>query len=223
MLNLTVLQGPDKGRKFELPNHEPQLIGRSSEALPISDNTVSRRHAELTPDDGIWWIRDLESQNGTYVNGIRITDRTRLRSGDQIRVGSSLFVFGQTEGDVPDVLRLLKPDQMEAEVERTLPSNDDSMILAEPEPGRAAIDHLRIIYKLTTLTTHTMDRQRLLAAVMDLVFNEFRPERGFIVLMDDMDTKSLKPIVVKYKTAPKHKDEARIHVSRTIVQHAIAK
>src|SRR5688500_14035383 len=68
MLIRTVLQGPDKGRKFELPDHEPQLIGRSSEALPLTDNTVSRRHAELTPDDGVWWIRDLHSQNGTYVN-----------------------------------------------------------------------------------------------------------------------------------------------------------
>ena len=47
MLVLTVIQGPDKGKRFELPMNEPQLIGRSSEALPLSDNTVSRRHAEL--------------------------------------------------------------------------------------------------------------------------------------------------------------------------------
>lgn len=74
---LTVIQGPDKGRRFELPDHEPQLLGRSSEALPLDDNAVSRRHAELTPDDGQWYIRDLESQNGTYVNGVRISDRAR--------------------------------------------------------------------------------------------------------------------------------------------------
>ena len=48
MLLLTVVQGPQKGKQFSLPDNEPQLIGRSSEALPITDNTVSRRHAELT-------------------------------------------------------------------------------------------------------------------------------------------------------------------------------
>jgi pSer/pThr/pTyr-binding forkhead associated (FHA) protein len=73
VLVLTVIQGPDKGKKFELPANEPQLIGRSSEALPNTDNAMSRRHAELTPDEGMWFIRDLQSQNGTYVNGLKIT------------------------------------------------------------------------------------------------------------------------------------------------------
>src|SRR5256885_2190304 len=102
VLILTVMQGPDKGRKFELPDHEPQLIGRSSEALPLTDNTVSRRHAELTPDDppGVWWIRDLQSQNGTYIKGLRIAGRTKLKPGDQIRTGATVFVFGASDGDI---------------------------------------------------------------------------------------------------------------------------
>src|SRR5690348_8197909 len=154
MLILTVIQGPDKGKSFQLPDHEPQLVGRSSEALPLRDATVSRRHAELTPDDGEWWIRDLTSQNGTWVNGTRIADRTRLRVGDQIRTGSTLFVFGRSDPeDEPDLVRLMRPSQMDTSVERTLQSNEDSMVLAEPEPRSAAIDHLRVIYRLTALTS----------------------------------------------------------------------
>ena len=191
MLILTVIQGPDKGRKYELPDHEPQLIGRSSEALPIDDNAVSRRHAELTPDDGVWYIRDLESQNGTYVNGLRIADRTRLRPGDQIRTGQTLFVFGQVESREASAVRVVGTKRMDASIDRTLPSvpivggtNDDSIILAEPEPRAAAIDHLRIIYRLTTmLTTRVMDRQQLLQGVMDLIFAEFHPQRGCIMLI----------------------------------------
>ncbi|MEE8155907.1 MAG: FHA domain-containing protein, partial [Phycisphaerales bacterium] len=64
MLVLHILQGPDRGKKFELPVDEPQLIGRSSESLSLTDGTVSRRHAELTPDDGRWYLRDLDSSNG---------------------------------------------------------------------------------------------------------------------------------------------------------------
>lgn len=221
MLVLTVMQGPDKGRKFELPDNEPQLLGRSSEALPISDNTVSRRHAELTPDDGVWWIRDLESQNGTYVNGLRIHARTRLHPGDQIRVGSSLFVFGSTDSRDPDVIRVLRAHEMDSEVEHTMPSNEDSVILAEPEPRAAAVDHLRVIYRLTTLTTQVMDRGQLLRSVMELVFNEFKPERGFIMLKGETPGEPMHPAVVKYQSAPRDPEDARIHVSRTILQHTI--
>src|SRR5699024_8881185 len=88
------MQGPDKGRQFELPDHEPQQIGRSSESLPLTDQTISRRHAELTPDDGRWYITDLASANGTFVNGVRVSKRRLLNAGDQIRTGTTLFLFG---------------------------------------------------------------------------------------------------------------------------------
>ncbi|MBX3358580.1 MAG: FHA domain-containing protein [Phycisphaeraceae bacterium] len=225
MLVLTVIQGPDKGKKFELPPNEPQLVGRSSEALPLIDTTVSRRHAELTPDSGEWFIRDLQSQNGTWVNGVRIRERTRLKPGDQVRTGSTLFVFGRAgPGDEEpiDVIRILRPDAMESNVERVMASNEDSVILAEPEPRSAAVHHLRVIYQLTTLTSQSLDRDSLLTGVMELVFNEFRPERGFIVLEDGISAPNgPRPSVVKYATRPAHKDDAKIEVSRTILQHAL--
>ena len=72
-----VLQGPDKGRRFELPD-APTLVGRESRQLPLTDNTVSRRHAELTPGDDGWVLQDLGSSNGTYINGLRVTNRYTL-------------------------------------------------------------------------------------------------------------------------------------------------
>lgn len=204
-----------------MPDGEPQLIGRSSEALPLSDSSVSRRHAELTPDDGAWWIRDLDSQNGTYVNGVRITTRARLKTGDQIQVGSTHLLFGRAAGEQAyDTIRVLLPGQIESSVERTLPSNEDSVILAEPEPRAAAMDHLRIIYHLTTLTAKGMDRQEFLRQVMDLIFEEFKPERGFIMLGGASSYETLQPAVVKHRAAV-DKEDRRIGVSRTILQHVI--
>jgi two-component system, NtrC family, sensor kinase len=224
VLILTVMQGPDKGRKFELPDHEPQLIGRSSEALPLTDNTVSRRHAELTPDDGLWWIRDLHSQNGTYVNGLRIAERMKLKVGDQIRTGATLFVFGASDDSLErDLVRLLSADAIAAEIEQTMVSNEDSVILAEPEPRAAAVDHLRVIYRLTTMTTQALSRQELLKRVLELVFAEFKPERGFILLGGGSESDPMKPAIVKYRTPPKDKDEAQFNVSSTIIKHAVQK
>ncbi len=258
MLVLSVIQGQSKGKKFELPDHEPQIIGRSSESIPIEDNAISRRHAELTPDDGLWFIRDLDSQNGTHVNGTRIRDRTRLRAGDQIRVGQTLMVFGQTETKAKDTVRFVGRDRVAANIERSIPSqgltpqgllstppgisNDDSVILSEPEPRAAAVDHLRVIYRLTSmLTQRVLNRQDLLENVMDLVFSEFFPQRGCIVLAEDMstiepvlpvdvkgapvmDSKSegrYIPVVVRHREAPLDPEEAKIHVSRTILSHVI--
>ena len=90
-----IVEGPDRGKKFELPLHEPQLIGRSTEALPFTDDTISRRHAELTPDDGTWHINDLDSANGTFVNGRMIVERTELIPGDRIRCGTMVAVLEQ--------------------------------------------------------------------------------------------------------------------------------
>ena len=89
---LHVIEGPDSKTAFSLPDLEPQLIGRSTEALPITDPSVSRRHAEMTPDGTNWFIRDLESTNGTLVNNEAIEGRTLLHPGDRIRCGSSLFM-----------------------------------------------------------------------------------------------------------------------------------
>lgn len=224
MLVLKIIDGPDKGKRFDVPDWEPQLIGRSSEALKISDQTCSRRHAELTPDDGQWYVRDLGSANGTYVNGRRIgSARVKLHLGDLIRAGSTVFAFGARRyGGVNNPVRALQDDLMDAIVEQRLESNEDSMIMAVPDPAAAAQEHLRIIYELTRITTQNLDRESLLEFVMELIFDEFEPERGFILIQDRPNDRP-EPVVVKYRTPPRSQDEGQIHVSRTIVSHVLSR
>lgn len=217
MLVLHILQGPDRGKKFELPAHEPQLIGRSSEALPISDSTVSRRHAELTPDDGRWYLRDLESANGTFVNGQRIKERVLLSPGDQIRCGSTLLAFAVTKDhdQRSSQVALMPAEAFAVTVESTSGAPGHDL-------ARAAAEHLRVVYELTALTASIFDRKELLEKVMDLIFGEFKPDRGFVLLQEGPADRP-DPIVVRYKVRPKTQDEGRIPVSRTIVQHTLEK
>ena len=225
MLVLHILQGPDRGKKFELPVDEPQLIGRSSESLALTDGTVSRRHAELTPDDGRWYLRDLDSSNGTFINGERIArDPVELSPGDQIRCGSTLVLFAIAPDDERVTLvRLVGPSEMDVTVEQRLDANEDSMILAEPDPVKAAMDHLRVIYELTALTGSMIDPEALLNRVMDLIFQEFKPDRGFILLKREVDDphSGFDPVVVRYKVRPKTTDEGHIPVSQTIIEHTL--
>jgi len=219
MLILTVLQGPDKGRRFELPDDEPQIIGRSSEALPLTDRTISRRHAALTPDDGQWWINDQQSANGTFVNGVRASGRVLLQAGDQIRTGSTLLVFGD-EGVGGHKVRVAKKDELDVNVEKTVMSNDDSVIMAVPDPSAAAVFQLKVIYELTALIGSETDQQHLLERVMDVIFEYFRADRGFILLQEDVKRKP-RAAVVRHRMAPRNTDEKQITISRTITQYVM--
>jgi pSer/pThr/pTyr-binding forkhead associated (FHA) protein len=88
-----VLEGIDKGRIFrELPT--PVTIGREEgNLLRLNDERVSRFHAKVQFDNGEIILTDLESTNGTRVNGNVIQIR-RLRPGDRVSVGRSILLFG---------------------------------------------------------------------------------------------------------------------------------
>ncbi len=91
-----VLEGVDKGRVFrDLPT--PVTIGREEgNVLRLNDERVSRFHAKIQQDNGDIILTDLESTNGTRVNGAVVQIR-RLRVGDRVCVGRSLLLFGSNE------------------------------------------------------------------------------------------------------------------------------
>ena len=70
------------------------VIGRSRDCeVVLSDQNVSRRHAEVRPSGGKWIVKDLGSTNGVKVNGRRITGPQSLKSGDTIELGTSTIDF----------------------------------------------------------------------------------------------------------------------------------
>jgi pSer/pThr/pTyr-binding forkhead associated (FHA) protein len=71
------------------------VLGRSKECdVQVPDPNVSRRHAELRQEGGAWWLVDLDSTNGTLLNGKRV-QRAKLSDGDTIRLGELELVFGR--------------------------------------------------------------------------------------------------------------------------------
>jgi diguanylate cyclase (GGDEF)-like protein len=84
--------GPDIGRRTPLTQRS-YVVGRENADLVIPRSAVSRQHSALSMDDaGEWWLADLGSTNGTFVNEERI-DRRQLQDGDQIRFGDAIFKF----------------------------------------------------------------------------------------------------------------------------------
>ncbi|HVT90347.1 MAG TPA: ATP-binding protein [Tepidisphaeraceae bacterium] len=229
MLTLLVLQGPDKGRRFELPDAQT-LIGRGSDQLPLTDNTVSRRHAELHPIAKEWILKDLGSANGTYVNGIRVNNTYTLKLGDQIRVGRSLLVFGAQPGisrvNSGQVALAGMEAGMDSSIMHAIPSGDDSMVLAVPEPSAAAMNNLKILYQLGAALGSSFSTDQVLEVVMDLVFESVKADRGFIVLLDESGEPVPRVVRMREEEDQDEKipvgDDPKIQASRTIINHVVS-
>jgi pSer/pThr/pTyr-binding forkhead associated (FHA) protein len=89
---LVVQRGPNAGSKF-LVDKDVTTAGRHPESdIFLDDVTVSRRHAEFERKDGQFFVRDVGSLNGTYVNRQRV-DRAELASGDELQIGKFKLTF----------------------------------------------------------------------------------------------------------------------------------
>ncbi|MGI5864812.1 MAG: diguanylate cyclase [Myxococcales bacterium] len=90
---LVVIHGDDLGRKFDL-EREVTVIGRSSSCdIQVDQDSISRQHARIVHDSKGLSILDMGSTNGTFVNDELIEGSQRLRNGDLIKIGRTIFKY----------------------------------------------------------------------------------------------------------------------------------
>lgn len=226
---LIVLQGPDKGRTLRTGD-EVVMIGRGSDQVPLTDQTISRRHAEMRSQDGAWTLSDLHSANGTFINGVRVNKPVKLKHGDQIRVGSTLLVYAGDEsvqqlhgaGIPQDLVTLDAGSQsVDASIMASFPSNEDSVVMAAPETAYA-VKAWRVMRELSDVIGSLLSADQLTARVMDIVFEEVDVDRGVIFIRDDA-TGELLPDVLRYRqrAAADDGESKAIITSRTVINHVI--
>jgi pSer/pThr/pTyr-binding forkhead associated (FHA) protein len=88
---LVITSGPREGVEIDLPA-EQLTIGRSSESgLVIRDDYTSTHHARLMLWDENWVIQDLDSTNGTFLDGTRVTLPTAVPPGTPVTIGTTTF------------------------------------------------------------------------------------------------------------------------------------
>ncbi len=229
MASLTVLQGPDRGRVFKTTD-DATLIGRSSNVVPLTDNTVSRRHAQLVPENGRWLLVDLNSINGTFLNGQRIIDPIILKHGDQIRIGSTVLVYAG-EGRTEDQEVMFFPGESSSldtatpardpSILSRAPSSEDSVIIADQRTAEA-VRSWRVMQSLIQAIGSVVSADQLLERVMDTVFDEVHVDHGFI-LMKDEESGELLPQVIRRRTKTGTASSGQITTSETIVKHVVSR
>lgn len=136
IVKLIVVSGKSAGRSIAVKRSK-FLIGRADECdiRPLSEE-VSRRHCAITVGPTEVWVEDLGSRNGTFVNGAKITERTKVVDGDIVRVASLELKVSctapapQPGGSEDDVSRWLMADDQPAGMSDTTrsltPTGDES-------------------------------------------------------------------------------------------------
>ena len=109
MSYVVIERGKNAGDRIEIKSY-PTTIGRSrTNHVQIDDAESSRVHVRIKKRGKLYILEDLESRNGTYVNGDRVVNTT-LKSGDKILIGSTELVFLAPEDNVQIITEIMNFD-----------------------------------------------------------------------------------------------------------------
>jgi transcriptional regulator with GAF, ATPase, and Fis domain len=139
------MRGPLKGSATPLPEGVFSIGRHASNSLYLEDHGVSRQHCVFTRSGDGCELKDLDSRNGTFVNGAPITHQ-QLDPGDEIRIGGSMFVYltgaNQVASDADSNTR-----QLRAEDSLYLGSNDRKSL----SPSYRAVHDLQTLLRISTM------------------------------------------------------------------------
>ena len=107
MPTLLVLHGNDQGAKFTLMDSDIGIGRDASNAIRLHDTEVSRRHAGMIRQGATYLLRDLNSANGTFVGGRRVSE-FMLRPGDRIEVGGSILLYTGVTDPADDLVHRVR-------------------------------------------------------------------------------------------------------------------
>jgi len=89
---LIVIKGPNSGARYSIDKNIISIGRNLNSNIFLDDITISRNHAKIINDQGIYTIVDLESTNGTYVNKVREKEKI-LKNNDEIQIGRIKMIF----------------------------------------------------------------------------------------------------------------------------------
>lgn len=170
MAKLIVENGAEAGAAFEL-NAPEMVIGRQTGVeIKLNGTNVSRRHARVLREGARFFLEDLNSSNGTFLNGSKLADRASLKPRDEVRIGPYVLRFVPAVNEGPEVTIRA----------RTVADT------ANPDLYKENAAHkLRIILKLSNDLSRTLELEKLLPEILNHLFGLFpNAERGLMILFE---------------------------------------
>lgn len=220
MAILRVKSGPQKG-KMQKIEKDSLVIGRDATAdIQILDHGVSRRHAEIFRIGEIYFIQDLKSRNGTYLNEQKIEEEP-LRIGDQIRVGNSVVVFEDRQVQLRDSSRLLSPEEGPVpSPSSTIHLRTTHTPLEDDGPVSTENRNLQVLLHLSHIIGEEKNLSRLVNRVCDLMGRSMKADHVYVLGVGKSGPKNGNfDILGRFDREPE--DHADAGVSRGIIRDCL--
>ncbi|HEY0320684.1 MAG TPA: sigma 54-interacting transcriptional regulator [Pyrinomonadaceae bacterium] len=217
---LVSISGPLQGKTFPLADEACSIGRESANQLCVSDASVSRRHCVINKEDGRFRLSDLESLNGSFVNGVPIKERY-LEHGDQIKLGDTLFLFLLHEGEAQSPPNpVIVSEEMFISTHSTIRMTSHDSLLLQPDklleslPANARLArHLNALLKISTAINSVRGLEALQKQLLELVFEVVPAERGAILLVGE----SLDEFASIFGFDKAAGENRPVQVSRTII------
>lgn len=143
LLKLRLLTGPRAGRQHRISDTKPVSIGRRTGRLRLHDSRVSKNHAQISFEKGVWVLRDFDSANGTFVNRDRVQGLVQLERGDLIQIGRVLIKVRSADDVGMDLVDdLLPTDDISAALAQDTAEEDSAGLLGDDIDIQAMLSEL---------------------------------------------------------------------------------
>lgn len=206
-------------------------IGRHPDnSLPLTIDSISRHHATLERVANQWLLSDLNSSNGTFINGERITASRSLRDGDLITFGKANFTFraeaAGAETGLPaehsSGLRLVGDDEDSSVVLSTklsdrTPYKSGPIEKTSEEHLDKVNQRLLALYRLSDILRGASRRENIITALMELVFENLPADRGVVLALAE-GTDELIPELFRFREGV---DNRELILSKTITRRVV--
>ncbi len=223
---LLAMQGPQPGQLFPLEG-ELAVLGRHPDCdIVLESGSVSRQHARIFTVDGKYYVEDLQSRNGTFVNGQTVVDRQLLVENDELVICDLVFVFHDAYPE-PGLQRPQPRSEATALLVDDDRSDTNATVMSRVDVTSSSSGlHLEIntkaklkaLIEIGQNLGKALGLDEVLPNLLESLFSIFiQADRGFVVLREPRDG-HLIPKVVKHR---RQKDEEAIRISKTIVNRVM--
>jgi PAS domain S-box-containing protein len=210
---LYMINGPLAGLSFEIEN-DVTTIGRSSgNSIIIKDLSISRKHAKVTQSGEGYFIEDLGSQNGTWINGHSMNPgyQIQLKEGDFISIGNVSMSVGQPYAEDGMITHYSIGLLDEREWDRKDLFHKDKRITDR--------DKLEMMYEVCTVLMQSLDLDELAEKLLESVFSCLDGIDSGALILIDRETGEHMRVIVRSRDGEKG---FKTNYSRTIVNRAVS-
>ena len=198
--------------------------------LVLNDERVSRQHASIRCTDNTYVLTDLDSANGTFVNGLRVNERV-LATQDIISLGNYLLTFEQREA-IPSVsfdylqigeVVLRDPERITMSAPKEELSADDSSLRSlweEVDTLRKKAETLSRLYELSRVLSSVFSLKEIFKKVSEMIFRTTKADR-FVVLLKNAATSEFQPFTREFRGLHPARQSEPISISQTVLDRVM--